>query len=65
MMIKKGWQSVETPEKMPVITTGIEMSRREPSDKPQSPEKLTGGNQPADEALAAKLVVDDIRRASR
>jgi hypothetical protein len=57
-MIPKGHTHNPNPEKMPVITSGIAMSR---SEKPKAPEKLTGGNQPADEREAAKLVCEFIR----
>ena len=57
-MIPKGRTRNPDPEKMPVITTGIAMKRGE---KVKSPEKLTGGNQPADESQAAKLVCEFIR----
>jgi hypothetical protein len=57
-MIPKGRTRNPDPEKMPIITTGIAMKR---GDKTQAPEKLTGGNQPADETQAAKLVCEYIR----
>ncbi|MGB9691796.1 MAG: hypothetical protein ACPL7D_06475 [Candidatus Sumerlaeaceae bacterium] len=57
-MIPKGRTKDPRPEKMPVITCGIEMSR---GQKSKSPEKLTGGNQPADESQAAKLVCEYLR----
>lgn len=57
-MIPKGRTRDPNPEKMPVITTGICMSQQQ---KPSAPEKLTGGNQPADEQDAAKLVCEFIR----
>jgi hypothetical protein len=57
-MREKGRTKETNPEKMPVITSGIEMSR---GQCPQRKEKLTGGNQPADETGVAKLVCDFIR----
>lgn len=57
-MIPKGRTRNPNPEKMSVITCGIAMSRK---DRPTKPEKLTGGNQPADETDAAKLVCEFIR----
>ena len=60
-MIPKGRQGTESPEKMPVVTAGLQMSRAQHSSPPLR-ENLTGGNQPADETLVAKLVTDDIIR---
>jgi hypothetical protein len=59
-MRKKGRTKATSPEKMPVVTCGINMSA---TDRPASgvEERLTGGNECADESLAAKLVTDFIR----
>ncbi len=57
-MIPKGRTHNPDPEKMPVVTCGIAMKR---GQKVNAPEKLTGGNQPADETEAAKLVCEFIR----
>ena len=59
-MIPKGRTRNPDPEKMPVITTGIAMKRGE---KVKSPEKLTGGNQPADESGVAELVCKFIEQS--
>lgn len=57
-MRKKGYTGDENPEKMPVITTGIQMSRDQPLTN--RGERLTGGNAAADESQVAKLVADFI-----
>lgn len=57
-MRKKGYLRVESPEKMPVITSGIQMSRTEPKAEK---ERLTGGNCAADEREVAKSVVEFIQ----
>ena len=57
-MRAKGWRKVESPEKMPVITHGIHMTRQVADDS--SPERLTGGSAPANETMTSKLVVDYI-----
>lgn len=62
-MVKKGFRGETSPEKMPVVTTGIEMSRRPPTAVDAVKERLTGGNAPADESGAAKLVSDFIRHS--
>ena len=55
-MRKKGYQKNPDPEKMPPVTRGICLAR---DDAPKAGlrEQLTGGNQPADEAGVADLVV--------
>ena len=58
-MRKKGRSRIESPEKMPVITSGIEMTRG--TRKGNMPEKLTGGNGVADESSVAGLVIDFIK----
>jgi hypothetical protein len=60
-MRKKGRTKAESPEKMPVETTGIQMSRPAAPAGP-SREQLTGGNQPADESDVARLVMQFIAR---
>lgn len=57
-MRKKGYSRTESPEKMPVITTGIEMTRGTKKDRK---ERLTGGNATADERGIAHLVCEFIR----
>ena len=57
-MRKKGYRKIESPEKMPVITTGIQMSRSDP--KSEGMESHRGANAAADESLSAKLVSDFI-----
>jgi hypothetical protein len=59
-MLKKGFKKIESPEKMPVETTGIEMEHG--TRKDQAPEKLTGGNAAADEAHVARLVSEYMTR---
>ncbi len=59
-MRAKGWRRVEDPEKMPVITSGLRMTRKTSATDAEARERLTGGNAPADEALTSKLVVDYI-----
>lgn len=56
-MLKKGRMKVESPEKMPVATSGIEMTRRT-GGASSAAERLTGGNAAADESKSAKLVTD-------
>lgn len=56
LMRKKGYARVENPEKMPVITEGIEMTRG--TRKAKAPELLTGGNAVADESLVSRLVMN-------
>lgn len=62
-MIKKGWRRVEDPEKMPVITHGIEMSRGARGQASKT-ERLTGGNAAADESQSARLVMDFILKTT-
>jgi hypothetical protein len=57
-MRRKGYRRDPNPEKMPVITTGIQMSRD--SEITDRGERLTGGNAGADESQVAKLVCDFI-----
>lgn len=61
LMRKKGFRKIESPEKMPVVTSGIEMTHGEGR---ATEERLTGGNAPADESLSAKIVTDYIRQAT-
>ena len=61
-MRKKGRLKVETPEKMPIPTAGIQLTRGGAGDPKPTREKLTGGNQPADESEVAKLVTDYISK---
>jgi len=57
-MRKKGRLGIESPEKMPVITSGIEMTRgARAKENPNAVEKLTGGNGVADESRVAGLVM--------
>ncbi|MGI8908410.1 MAG: hypothetical protein ACR2IE_18200 [Candidatus Sumerlaeaceae bacterium] len=58
-MRKKGYLGDENPEKMPVVTDGIEMTRG--TRKHIAPEQLTGGNGVSDESRTAKLVMDFIK----
>jgi hypothetical protein len=58
-MRKKGRTKSENPEKMSAVTCGIQMTRGD-TGSPKRREHLTGGNQPADEAMSAKLVTDFI-----
>lgn len=58
-MRKKGYTKTESPEKMPVVTSGIEMTRGTREDK-NTPERLTGGNGVADESKMSRLVMDFI-----
>ena len=62
-MRKKGWTRNENPEKMPVITAGIEMTRN--TRVGNAEEKLTGGNGVADESKSASLVIDFIKNKFR
>lgn len=56
-MTKRSLRRIESPEKMPVITTGIEMTRGARKDEnPNAKEYLTGGNGVADETKVASLV---------
>ena len=56
-MTKRNLRRIESPEKMPVITSGIEMSRgARKDDNPNAKEYLTGGNGVADETKVASLV---------
>lgn len=56
-MTKRNLRRIESPEKMPVITTGIEMTRgARKDDNPNAKEYLTGGNGVADETKVAGLV---------
>lgn len=57
-MRKKGFQRIESPEKMPAVTSGIQMSRSDPQVR--GGEAHRGGNSAADESMAAKLVADFI-----
>lgn len=62
-MLRKGRNKVESPEKMPVITTGIEMMRgARKQENPNAKEYLTGGNGVADETGVRNLVMNFIRR---
>lgn len=61
-MRKKGVSRTESPEKMPVKTTGIEMTR---GSKAGRGERLTGGNAVADESGTARLVIDFIKNNFR
>jgi hypothetical protein len=57
-MIKKGRMKIESPEKMPVITSGIEMTRgARQQENPNAKEYLTGGNGVADESRVLRLVM--------
>ena len=58
-MRAKGWRKDKNPEKMPVVTRGLAMVPKPPDYG--APERLTGGNAPADESMTSKLVVDYIR----
>ena len=60
-MRKKGFRRVESPEKMPVITNGIQMSKSDP--RAAGEEAHRGSNSAADEHLTAKLVTDFIARS--
>jgi hypothetical protein len=60
-MRKKGRTKTESPEKMPVETVGIQMTRT-PTPAGPSREQLTGGIQPADESEVARLVAQFIAR---
>jgi hypothetical protein len=57
-MRRKGHKLTESPEKMPVITSGIEMTRG--TREKNVPEHLTGGNGVADESKTSNLVLDFI-----
>lgn len=61
-MRKKGYKNTESPEKMPVTTTGIEMTRGTRKDRQ---ERLTGGNDTADQRGIAHLVMEFIRNSYR
>lgn len=63
MFRKKGRTGDKNPEKLPVNTAGIEMTRRPKAEVPLR-EKLTGGNQPADERGIASLVVAYVKRTA-
>lgn len=55
---KKGLYKIESPEKMPVITSGIEMTRGDRAkENPNAKEYLTGGNGVADESRVSGLVM--------
>ena len=54
---KKGYARQESPEKMSGPTVGIELVRNSESNLR---EKLTSGNQPADETNVARLVTEYI-----
>jgi len=57
-MIKKGRHQTLSPEKMPVITSGIEMTRgTRVHENPNAREYLTGGNGVADESRVQNLVM--------
>ncbi len=61
-MKKKGFTKNESPEKMPVITSGIEMTRgARQQENPNAKEYLTGGNGVADESRVMGLVMRYIR----
>ena len=56
-MLKKGRTQIESPEKMPSITCGIEMTRgARKQENPNAQEYLTGGNGVADESKVLGLV---------
>ncbi len=61
-MRKKGLNRVQSPEKMPVITTGIEMTRGTKSGRV---ERLTGGNDVADQRGVIHLVTQFIKNSYR
>lgn len=63
MKKQKGRTRDTNPEKMPVTTSGIEMTRGTRKDK--APERLTGGNAVADESHTAGLVMDFIHLIRR
>ena len=64
-MIKKGRLKIASPEKMPVVTSGIEMTRgARKQENPNATEYLTGGNGVADESRVKNLVLSFIRRTS-
>jgi hypothetical protein len=60
-MVKKGLVREESPEKMPSVTTGIQMTRGKQGSAGSARERLTGGNEPADEATVAKMVTEYIQ----
>lgn len=61
-MKAKGYQKTKSPEKMPVITSGIEMTRGERArENPDAREYLTGGNGVADESRVMDLVMRFLR----
>ncbi len=61
-MRKKGLTKDENPEKMPVITSGIEMTHgARAQENPHAVERLTGGNAVADESGMIKLVMRYIK----
>lgn len=61
-MKKKGFTKNESPEKMPVITYGIEMTRgARQQENPNAKEYLTGGQGVADESRVLDLVMRFIR----
>lgn len=62
-MRKKGYTRDQNPEKMPVITSGIEMTRG--TRKEPALERLTGGNAVADESKMSGLVMDFINLVRR
>lgn len=61
-MKAKGYQKIESPEKMPVHTAGIEMTRgARAKENPNAKEYLTGGNGVADESGTSNLVLRFIK----
>ncbi len=57
-MKAKGYTKNKSPEKMPVYTTGIEMTRGDRAkENPNAKEFLTGGNGVADESRVQGLVM--------
>lgn len=62
-MLKKGRLLIESPEKLPVITSGIEMTRgARQRENPNAREFLTGGQGVADESKVLGLVMRFITR---
>lgn len=61
-MKAKGYHKTTSPEKMPVYTTGIEMTRGDrATENPNAREYLTGGNGVADETGVKNLVLRFIK----
>ncbi len=62
----KGLKRIATPEKMPVITSGIEMTRgARGKENPDAVERLTGGNAVADESRTSYLVMRFLERLNK